>query len=59
MIAYPTVEAVEDATPRQLIVWLRFLPSPTDEQRPAMDLIVNRWQALDQTTRTTASKSVG
>ena len=36
-MTYPTLEEVEVATPRQLGIWLRFLPSPGVDNYDKMD----------------------
>lgn len=58
-MSYPTLEAVDQADAVQIVGWYRFLPSPTDDKRPIMDRIVERFQALDPEERTRASKQVG
>lgn len=56
---YPTVAEVEQAGAVALQRWVRLLPSPTDEQRDVMDLIVRRYRQLPSGDRIEASKSVG
>lgn len=59
MSAYPTMEQVEAASAVELVGWLRFLPSPTDEQRPVLERIIERRNALPADERVAASKAVG
>ncbi|MDQ1584537.1 MAG: hypothetical protein QOF36_2591 [Microbacteriaceae bacterium] len=61
MSAYPTAEQVEAADVRQLLGWVRGLPSPDDEHRPLLDRIIERMQALreqDPSAYVSASKSL-
>lgn len=56
---YPTLPEVEDADARQLVWWVRYLPSPTDENRPTLIRIIERRNALPEAERVAASKAVG
>lgn len=59
MSGYPTEEQVEAADAVDLQRWLRYLPSPTDAERPVMDRIIACWQVLPRDERVAASKAVG
>lgn len=59
---WPTLEEVEAADVRQLLSWNRFLPSPTDEERPAADRVFKRLgelKAADPAAFVAASKDLG
>ena len=59
---YPTFEEVERAGIYALTSWMRFLPSPDDEARPILDLIMERYKdvkASDRAAAIQASKDVG
>lgn len=59
---YPTRRQVEVAGLIGLTGWLRWLPSPNDENREIMDLIVRRHgelKAADPAAAVHASKVVG
>lgn len=56
---YPTIEQVDAASAEDVVRWVRFLPSPNDEQRPIMDRIVKRNRELPDEERVKASKAVG
>lgn len=60
--SYPTLNEVQNGGPIELQRWMRFLPSPTDEQRSIMELIVDRYLEMKQKdpgAMVTASKAVG
>lgn len=59
MSGYPTPDQVESASAEALQRWVRYLPSPTDEQRPTMERILARYSELDADARVAASKRVG
>lgn len=59
---YPTMEQVEAAGQGALMSWSRFLPSPTDENRPVLDRILARQAELREENPggyVAASKSAG
>lgn len=59
---WPTMAEVEQADVRQLLGWNRFLPSPTDEERPAATRAFERLgelQEADPAAFTAASKDLG
>lgn len=44
--SYPTMDQVEKAEIFSLTTWIRFLPSPSDENRPVMERIVERFREI-------------
>ena len=59
---YPTMEDVEVADQTQLMRWVRYLPSPNDDNRPILVRILERQAELcesDPAGHTQASKDVG
>lgn len=59
---YPTSDEIERAGLETLVVWNRYLPSPTDEQRPILERIVARYRDLaeqDPAAAVRASRRVG
>lgn len=58
---WPTPAEVEAADMRQLLAWVRYLPSPGDVDRPVLDRIVVRLRekrVADPAGYTAASKSL-
>ena len=59
---YPSLADVEQADQTQLIRWVRYLPSPDDDNRPILERILERQAKLregDQAGYIQASKDVG
>lgn len=59
MNGYPTLEQVGNADVYNITRWLRFLPSPVDEDRPVMDAIIAKRGTFTDAERVRASKDVG
>jgi hypothetical protein len=58
-MSYPTMEQVKTASAFSVTYWIRHLPSPTDEQRPIMEAIIERRSEFTDEERIRASKDVG
>lgn len=62
MNGYPTLAQVEEAGQAELIRWTRYLPSPSDADRPTLERILERLRTVreeDPDGHVAASKAVG
>jgi hypothetical protein len=59
VVRYPALDEVKEASPTDIVRWVRFLPSPTDAQRPIAAAIHHAYSLIPTADLTLASKAVG